>query len=359
MRRPLAALAVAATTLALLLAGCANDADRRAPLRRARLDEPRGETDGAQESGHDDATRAGQGRQAARGRVAQHPDHARVVHALGADRRRHRRLPLLPARPGPRRGRVVDRHARPARQPRRRPPRHPVPDRARPGGRGRGEGRDDLWAGLDLLRRHRASRASSTASTTPRGSAPGRPAARSRSPGTGTACPSTRAAASSCRCTTTCWRARSPTRPRPRSAGVPRSADLTALHTFLLPAPVELPCRPEHSDGPLCDREAAVQNAKARFGEGPGQLANVLHLLCGTDAGPIRDHGVHPPGQPPDDDPRRRRPHAPARALDQARRPTSAPPTSAPSSTSASGTSTTRGPSRSSRCTSRPATRSP
>jgi hypothetical protein len=66
----------------------------------------------------------------------------------------------------------------------------------------------------------------------------------------------------------------------------PRAAELTALHTMLLPAPVELPCRPEHDDGPLCNREAAVEDAKARFGEGPGQLANVLHILCGTRPDP-------------------------------------------------------------------------
>ena len=51
----------------------------------------------------------------------------RRVHAVGADRQRHRRLPLLPARPRARRGRLADRQQRAARQPRRRAPRDPVP----------------------------------------------------------------------------------------------------------------------------------------------------------------------------------------------------------------------------------------
>jgi hypothetical protein len=63
-------------------------------------------------------------------------------------------------------------------------------------------------------------------------------------------------------------------------------SDLTPIHTTLLPAPVELPCRPDVVQGPLCDREASVQDAKDRFGEGPGQLANLLHLLCGTNIYP-------------------------------------------------------------------------
>ena len=62
--------------------------------------------------------------------------------------------------------------------------------------------------------------------------------------------------------------------------------DLTPLHTYLVPAPVELPCRPAHDDGPLCDRAAAVADAKARFGDRAGATADVLHLLCGSRATP-------------------------------------------------------------------------
>lgn len=61
----------------------------------------------------------------------------------------------------------------------------------------------------------------------------------------------------------------------------PKSADLTPVRTMLLPAPVELPCRPGHRDGPLCDRDAALADVKARFGQGPGSTADLLHLLCG------------------------------------------------------------------------------
>ncbi len=76
----------------------------------------------------------------------------------------------------------------------------------------------------------------------------------------------------------------------------PTSDDITPLHTFLLPAPVELPCRPEHDDGPLCDRAAAVADLKERVGEGPGSTADVLHLLCRSSTAPTeissctRDH---------------------------------------------------------------------
>ena len=66
----------------------------------------------------------------------------------------------------------------------------------------------------------------------------------------------------------------------------PKRDSITPLHTYLLPAPVELPCRPAHDDGPLCDRDAAVADTKARFGLGPGAMADVLHLLCGTTPEP-------------------------------------------------------------------------
>ena len=61
-----------------------------------------------------------------------------------------------------------------------------------------------------------------------------------------------------------------------------------ALETQLLPAPVELPCRAGHT-GKLCDRAASVADVKARFGDRPGELANLLHLLCGGEpAGPTQ-----------------------------------------------------------------------
>ena len=51
----------------------------------------------------------------------------------------------------------------------------------------------------------------------------------------------------------------------------PVSDDIKPLETRLLPAPVEMPCRPEHSDGALCSRPAAVRDLKKRFGRGPGR----------------------------------------------------------------------------------------
>lgn len=58
-----------------------------------------------------------------------------------------------------------------------------------------------------------------------------------------------------------------------------------ALHTMLLPAPVELPCRAKHDDGPLCDRDASLADVKERFGA-EGNTADLLHILCGTKPEP-------------------------------------------------------------------------
>ena len=67
---------------------------------------------------------------------------------------------------------------------------------------------------------------------------------------------------------------------------LPASRPLTPLHTYLMPAPVELPCRPGRDAGPLCDRAAAVADVKARFGDGVGATADLLHLHCGTTPKP-------------------------------------------------------------------------
>jgi hypothetical protein len=58
------------------------------------------------------------------------------------------------------------------------------------------------------------------------------------------------------------------------------SAHLTPIETMLLPAPVELPCRPGHTDNLLCDRTASVADVVQRFGP-VGQTANWLNVLCG------------------------------------------------------------------------------
>ncbi|WP_228499925.1 hypothetical protein [Nocardioides agariphilus] len=60
----------------------------------------------------------------------------------------------------------------------------------------------------------------------------------------------------------------------------PGSAELTPLETVLLPAPVEMPCRPQYSDGPLCDRQASIDDLIDRVG-GAGNTNNALYFLCG------------------------------------------------------------------------------
>lgn len=65
------------------------------------------------------------------------------------------------------------------------------------------------------------------------------------------------------------------------------SAALSPVSTSLLPAPVELPCRPEHADGPLCGRDAALMDVQERFGAGPGSTADFLLRACpGAEPGP-------------------------------------------------------------------------
>ncbi len=69
----------------------------------------------------------------------------------------------------------------------------------------------------------------------------------------------------------------------------PGTRDLAPLETMLLPAPVELPCRPGHATGRLCDRSASVVSAQRRFGSQVGQVADYLHLLCGpVRPGPVQ-----------------------------------------------------------------------
>ncbi|MEO5711203.1 MAG: hypothetical protein ABIQ59_15455 [Nocardioidaceae bacterium] len=78
----------------------------------------------------------------------------------------------------------------------------------------------------------------------------------------------------------------------------PGSTKLAPLETMLLPAPVELPCRPGHGESPLCDRTTAVADVQQRFGSDIGQTADYLHLLCGRgQVGAVQtcDREVHDP----------------------------------------------------------------
>ncbi len=63
------------------------------------------------------------------------------------------------------------------------------------------------------------------------------------------------------------------------------SRELEPLETTLLPAPVELPCRPG-AKGPLCDRDAAVADVMERFGMRAGQMVAGLQFFCGDGKGP-------------------------------------------------------------------------
>ncbi|MGZ5398599.1 MAG: hypothetical protein ACXWDM_01215 [Nocardioides sp.] len=70
----------------------------------------------------------------------------------------------------------------------------------------------------------------------------------------------------------------------------PAEADITPLETMLMPAPVELPCRPDHDSSPLCDRGSALADLKRRVGDQAGATADALYLLCGgmPDPGPTQ-----------------------------------------------------------------------
>ena len=144
-------------------------------------------------------------------------------------------------------------------------------------------------------------------------------------------------------------RAASPTAAPPSCGSRPATAEITPLETMLLPAPVELPCRPARPTARCATATRRSPTSRPRFGEGPGSpgrpaapplrrpttpapcrpatarrtqaetirgVAGHMHLLGRVD----QDRGQ--PG------------HADAR----------------PSSTSRSGTSTTRAAGRSSRC---------
>ncbi|MEN3539407.1 monooxygenase [Microbispora sp. ZYX-F-249] len=60
---------------------------------------------------------------------------------------------------------------------------------------------------------------------------------------------------------------------------------LAPLETGLITGPIELPCTAEES-GPLCDREAAVENVAHRFGEQARQMVDGLTRMCGQGRPP-------------------------------------------------------------------------
>ena len=64
---------------------------------------------------------------------------------------------------------------------------------------------------------------------------------------------------------------------------VPATRRLTPVETMLLPAPVELACRPGET-GPLCDRTGAIFDQVDRFGADSAVVPTGLLLICGRDA---------------------------------------------------------------------------
>ena len=76
---------------------------------------------------------------------------------------------------------------------------------------------------------------------------------------------------------------RRPDRSRAVLTTVPARKRLTPVETMLLPAPVELACRPAEN-GPLCDRTAAVFDQVDRFGADSAVVPTGLLLICGRDA---------------------------------------------------------------------------
>jgi len=61
----------------------------------------------------------------------------------------------------------------------------------------------------------------------------------------------------------------------------PDTGNYNYLRTMLLPAPVELPCRPGVANR-LCDRNAAMADLGERFGL-EAATADLLHILCGAE----------------------------------------------------------------------------
>jgi hypothetical protein len=57
------------------------------------------------------------------------------------------------------------------------------------------------------------------------------------------------------------------------------SGPMTPLATLQVPAPIELPCTAQEN-GPLCDRDAAIEDVTRRFGEDVGSTAAELVKWC-------------------------------------------------------------------------------
>ena len=124
-----------------------------------------------------------------------------------------------------------------------------------------------------------------------RGSAPGRPVASEQVYAQGVRrAARARARGWSCRCTTTCWPAASPTGAPPSCASRPAPTKITPLaDAAAARRRSSCPAARSTPTATLCDRAAAVADVKKRFGDGPGSTADLLHFLCGpVKPGPVQ-----------------------------------------------------------------------
>jgi hypothetical protein len=72
----------------------------------------------------------------------------------------------------------------------------------------------------------------------------------------------------------------------------PGTAAVTPLKGMLLPGPIELPCTAEES-GPLCDREAAIQDLVKRTGKQARLAVDGLNYLCNAGKPPAAGNTQH------------------------------------------------------------------
>jgi len=73
---------------------------------------------------------------------------------------------------------------------------------------------------------------------------------------------------------------------------MPGTADVTPLVGALLPGPIELPCTPEES-GPLCDRDAAIDDLVKRTGADAREEVDGLNQICNQGQAPVPGNTQH------------------------------------------------------------------
>ena len=353
--RRLLRTAAAGLVLALATAGCSTTATQadKSQAGRARS---QGRRDTDRHAGDPDPRRprldghreAGRRQAAARAGAAGPAGDADAVHPVGSVRRRHRRLPVLRARPAPRRGRLHHRAEHPARAAEGGAPRDPVP--------GAAVARCRPWRPRTAPTRGRGGPASAApawrttgGSTTRPGWGPGPPAGPSRCWPRTSASRSRRARGSSCRCTTTCSPGRGRTSPRPSCGWPRRPSGSPPWRRCCCPRRWSCPAAPAGTAAGSATAPPPSRTPSAASGTRWG-WSRTTCTCCADRCGPARC-------RPATGRCRRRRRSGPPPATctcsagRSRSRWTRARPAPGPSWTSASGTSTTRAPSRSGRCT--------